>query len=169
MKLVDANQIPTKITSVPTDDLMYLYKRCKEMEILCIKEMGIGLSAVQVGIPWSLFLVRLDDTCPVLKDRGVGYFIDCDYEPVSDEKIDSLESCLSLRNKEGLRKFHVERYNKIKVIGKILRDDLGLMVEDIEFEIDSTQQSIVFQHEIDHSFGHERLLTEIGKEVFVWQ
>ena len=53
--LVPVDLIP-KAIDTPTDDLMSLFRLVNKMEKLCHDEKGVGLSAVQVGIPWNLFM-----------------------------------------------------------------------------------------------------------------
>ncbi|MHA2432943.1 MAG: peptide deformylase, partial [Candidatus Thorarchaeota archaeon] len=64
--ILEADQIPKvdEVVDVSMDDPMEVYKICQRMEILCDADNGIGLSAVQVGIPWKLFLVKSDGSNP---------------------------------------------------------------------------------------------------------
>lgn len=171
MKLVSADKIPKleDIKDTPTDNLLEVYKVCKEMEILCDMERGIGLSAVQVGVPWKLFLVRLDHGSKFKPTGRYGYFVNCHYEIMAEDKIASLEGCLSLRSPEGLtRMFQVERYTRTRVYGFQLIDKMKLEVVGISAEMTLPQdnESIVFQHEIDHHLG--KLISDHGKELFMW-
>jgi peptide deformylase len=169
MKLVEAAEIPevSKIIDVPLDDLLEVYKVCRKMEVCCDINHGIGLSAVQVGIPWKLFLVKLDGSSFDIKRRKYGYFVNCEYEPVGQNKVKSMEGCLSLMNQNGQQRFFVvERWEKVRVKGFILSDESKLMLEDVDLEIDVHKQGVVFQHEIDHHRGV--LISDIGNEIFVW-
>jgi len=161
LAIVSVDDIPKTIVDCPTTDLLLLYKLCAHMEQLCAKEKGIGLSAVQVGIPWKLFVVRHPD--------GFRYFINCEYTPLSEEKEKSLEGCLSLKKPDGsLRFFEVERFKKIKLQGKELKYNQKLELVDFEEIIDPQDYyRIVYQHEIEH---HRLILiSEIGKEIEIWK
>ena len=170
MVIVETSQIPTveQISDIPLDEPMKVFKVCQEMQAVCEAENGIGLSAVQVGIQWKLFIVKGDGTCPLIPRGEYGYFVNCEYEPVTDEQVVSLEGCLSLRSPDGrLRSFQVRRFKEIKLSGSQLFFDCILHFEDIgDAPVDFTKEGIVFQHEIDHHRG--LLISEIGKELFVW-
>ena len=67
MKIVPVSEIPGKsvVQDCPTTtrrlSSMSVYKTCLEMKEVCELEKGIGLSAVQVGLPWRLFIVKEED------------------------------------------------------------------------------------------------------------
>jgi peptide deformylase len=169
MILIEQSQIPDvdEISDVPLDDMIKVYKTCQELQEICERENGIGISAVQVGIPWKLFLVKGDGSCPLIPAGEYGYFLNCSYEKVTDEKqVVSIEGCLSIRSPEGqLRLFEVKRSDKIRLYGfRINNNDLSIV--EIDDALTMKQQGIVFQHEIDHHFGI--LISDIGKEIFVW-
>lgn len=113
MILIEESQIPDidEISDVPLDDLIKVYKTCQELQVICERENGIGISAVQVGIPWKLFLVKGDGSCPLIPAGEYGYFLNCSYEKDTDDKqVVSIEGCLSIRSSEGqLRLFEVKR------------------------------------------------------------
>lgn len=169
MQIVDIEKIPSlnQIVDVPQDNLIEVFKKCQELQILCEKENGIGISAVQAGIPWKLFLIKGDGNCPLVNKNKYSYFINCKYEPLDDERLMSLEGCLSIRSPDGrLRSFQVERHKNIKLYGYKLDLDNGLKLKEVNDIIGVEQQGVVFQHEIDHHHGV--LISDIGKEVFVW-
>lgn len=156
MKIVQPTEIPKQIINTPIDDLPVLYKTCVEMQQICTKENGVGLSAVQVGIPWKLFIIR------TANDR-YKYHIDCEYSPVGEAKLLSIEGCLSLRDlKRNLLFFQVERYKKVLVAGFELLSDDELKVVPFSAELDDLD-AIVYQHEIDH---HHGILINRGKRKF---
>ena len=160
MNLVEVSEIPTveNIEDVPLDNLMDVYKVCQDMETICTESHGIGISAVQVGIPWKLFLVK--------SPAGFEYYINCDYEPVEDaQKVIHVEGCLSLQNMEGFRHFLVERYDHVRVRGLQLLDIGGLSTKDVDEVVNFHELGAVFQHEIDHHKGV--LISDIGKEVYL--
>lgn len=164
MKIVPVEEIPKteEIEDAPTDkdDLIAVYKVCKEMEKVCLERKGIGLNAVQVGIPWKLFIVN--------SDNGFEYFLNCSYDAAGDDKVVSLEGCLSLLNDEGdFRRFEVMRHMIVKVVGqKLVTKKNNLTLEDFSAYIHAEENGVVFQHEIDHHLG--LLISDIGKEVLIW-
>jgi peptide deformylase len=145
------------------------------MEVCCDADQGIGLSAVQVGIPWRLFIIKGDGTSLVPKGQ-YDYFVNCEYEPVTEEEqIVSVEGCLSVRSQEGqLRFFHVERHKSIRLYGYKLAyniDESGksrrLDFEKFDEELGSAEKGIVVQHELDHQRGI--LISDCGREIFIWK
>lgn len=158
LTLVPPTDIPLG-KNVPTEDLLAIFRLCTQMEQLCCQQQGAGLAAVQLGIPWKLFIVLSED----LRFR---YFLNCRYEG-SGSKIWSLEGCLSLRTPEGkLRKFDVPRWSKIRAIGQeLIVSEKGLELKDIDIELKDTM-GIIFQHESDH--GDQILISDIGTELEVW-
>lgn len=166
MKIVPIEKIPLAedIKDAPVkgrERLLAVYKRCRLMEKICEEKEGIGISAVQVGIPWNLFII---------KTKGkFEHFVNCTYEPVGDDKITSIEGCLSLLNEDGdFRRFEMTRSLIVKVTGKKLIKDDGLTLEDFSAYIHAEDQGVVFQHEIEHQKGVAGLISNQGKEVFIW-
>jgi peptide deformylase len=158
LQIVEPRLIP-KGQDCSGEDLVELLKLGLLMQELCTKQKGIGLSAVQVGIPLDFFIISFPSQ--------YRFFLNCKYEPLNDSKEKSLEACLSLRNLTGdLRFFEVQRHSNVRVIGKELVFEPELAIVDFESTPDETVK-IVFQHEIDHSSGI--LISQIGKEIFVWE
>lgn len=169
MQIVPLDQIPKleDIKDVPLDNPIEVYKVCLEMVELCKKSCGVGLAAVQVGIPWKLFVVRSYMDCPFIQPDQFGYFVNCEYTGKTEKTLMSLEGCLSIRSDDGqLRHFEVARHEDIILSGVRLFDSPSLRFEDISYEIGVSQQSVVVQHEVDHHRGI--LISEFGKEKFVW-
>lgn len=155
MQIVPVEAIP-KAEETPTDNLVDLYKTCLKMALCCDKLEGVGLSAVQVGIPWKLFVIKH-------QDNKFCYYVNCEYEPHGEDRVDSIERCLSLRYTDGsLKSYKLSRFKKIRVIGHIL-DDSGdtPLLKKADFSIGGFY-GIVFQHEIDHH--NNILISDIGKE-----
>lgn len=141
----------------PTDNLLEVFRVITQMEKICSENKGIGLSAVQVGVPWKLFIV--------LRGDGYEYYLNCEYTGVGEAKGKSIEGCLSLRNQDGsLRRFEVERYPVVTVKGQRLKisDSPALILEDVD-QVERGLYAVVFQHEIDHHRGV--LISDIGKEI----
>ncbi len=154
-KLVDPKEIPTVITESPVEDKIKLFKVFSEMEIICDDNNGIGLSAVQIGVPWKAFIIKGDGTSSIPKGK-YWHFVDCEYSPVGFDLVKSLEGCLSLKDEEGkLLRYEVVRFAIVSVHGKRLvnRKEAGLTLVPFESTISAYEQGIVYQHEIDHHRG----------------
>lgn len=157
LQIVPLDQIP-KANEVPTDNLVDIFRLVTQLEDICVKQDGIGISAAQVGIPWKLFIIQ--------RDTSFEYYVNCTYEGIGG-KFKSIEGCLSLRDKFGeLRRFEVERYSKVRITGKRLKisDSPSIILEDID-QIENDLYAVVFQHEIDHHFQREKMIDIIGKEI----
>lgn len=157
LKLVPLAEIPTEVTDIPKDNLHMVYGICQEMESLCRKENGVGLAAVQVGIPWRLCVIQQ-------ADGEFRYIANGSYEPIGTTKINSIEGCLSIRNADGeLPRFKVERWEQIKVSGSEVIYDPDWMLTELEKLRDENigfPECVVWQHEIDH--GCNVLISDIG-------
>jgi peptide deformylase len=158
LRLVESKLIP-KGQNCSGEDLLSLFRLGLLMQEFCERQKGVGLSAVQVGVPFDFFVVKFSS--------DYRYFLDCVYEPLDESKEKSLEACLSLRTLIGeLRFFEVQRHSKIRVKGKELVSEPTLCLVDVDFVPDESTK-IVFQHEADHS--QQILISQIGKEVFLWE
>lgn len=169
MEIVEAKNIPTldQIKDVSFDNPIQILRTCQQLQLLCEKQNGIGISAVQVGIPLKLFLIKGDGTLPSLPKNLYGYFLNCTYKATNEERVVSLEGCLSIRSPDGLlRSFQVERYKQINIDGYRLKINSKILIEKFDAVIGIDQQGVVFQHEIDHQNGI--LISDIGKEIFTW-
>ena len=132
------------------------FRLCYRMAELCSDTNGIGLAAVQVGVPSKIFVVR--------GAQEYEFYLNCDYTPLSDEMTDSIEGCLSITHRGAgnvhiIRHFLLRRYRKIRITGKQLTSD-GIVDVDRELE---GMYSTVFQHEIDHQKGVS--VDMLGEEV----
>lgn len=170
MIIVDSFEIPSidDIQDVPLDSPVKIFKVCQELQVLCEVSHGIGISAVQAGIPWKLFIVKGDGSNTLIPRHEYRYFANCEYVPVSEDQSMSLEGCLSLTSEDGTpRTFELKRFNKIHLTGTMFDfNDVGNYKKEVDVVLDITEQGIVFQHEIDHHNGI--LICDIGKEVSVW-
>lgn len=162
IKIVILEDMPSKeaIINFVDDELPYFIKLSVNMQELCKNQHGVGLSAVQCGLPFRFFIASTDG----IKFRT---FANCSYSSV-EEKTDSLEGCLSLKNLNGsLRRFMVKRFPKIRLTGlEIFTNDPIKPVGNIDEEF-SGLFAVVLQHEIDHNEGI--LISNIGREVEVLQ
>lgn len=106
-------------------------------EALYENDIGVGLAAPQIGLMLNLVVIDI-------KRNGKSplVLINPKFSPLSDEKVDSQETCLSFESVCGV----VQRYKKIRVNAK------DVFFNDIEFVTD-TFLSMVCQHEIDHLSG----------------
>lgn len=163
MKIVPVDQIPKEIIDTPLNNLSELYSIAKQMELICVRNNGIGLSAVQVGIPWKFFIYYTDNP------KNFHYMIDCDYYPIYEDQSVSIEGCLSIfdSNNNQLKRFQLNRYNSIKVKGKKLIVGDKLEVQDFEKNFDKGLECVVIQHEIDHQ--KNILISDKGQEIQIQQ
>lgn len=157
LNLVNIEEIP-RSTRDPLKEisLVEIFKICNRMEQVCLENDGIGLSAVQVGLPWNMFIVH--------RNNSFEHYLNCTYSP-SGEVITSIEGCLSLKDSSGsIRRFELQRHSTILVTGQRLSFVDNISVEDFSF-LETGLYSIVFQHEIDHSFGI--FIKDKGKEIVI--
>jgi len=167
LAIVDVDKIPENIKDVSLDDPMEIFKICREMESVCEKEDGLGLSAAQLGVPLKLFVMK-SEGFPLVPKGEFGYFVNCNYETTEGEQVVSLEGCLSVRSQDGqLRLFQVDRQTSIRIKGYILElNNEDLRFSAVDCEVGFNEQSVVLQHEIDHQRGV--LISDIGKEIMIW-
>ena len=135
MKLVIA---PSEILKIPTidvdEDMDNIVQYAKQMHEIMIQSRGIGLSASQVGINKSFFIMGNNETYTVITNPKIIKF--------SDEKVKLEEGCLSFPDLfiKVLRPENVD-VEYVNTNGKIVNETLTSMV------------SRVFQHEADHTKG----------------
>lgn len=160
LKIVAVKDIPLG-TKVSLENLIDIYIVCQKLEILCNKESGLGISAVQAGIPLNLFIIK--------NKKEFDYYINCDYAQAVEEKILFLEGCLSLRDSDSqLRYFNVQRYSKVFVSGhKMFLENNQLVLVTLDNQLFEGFDAIIMQHEIDHS--KQILISDIGEPVDIHQ
>ena len=83
LKIVPLESIPKGEECVFDYNLSQFCKLALIMEAVCEKEKGIGLSAVQVGVPLNFFVINYNHFS---KDNQYRYFANCVYTPLTDEK-----------------------------------------------------------------------------------
>jgi peptide deformylase len=157
-RLVELEAVPT-VTKDPFKEmsLVEVFKICNKMEKLCLDEGGIGLSAVQVGLPWNLFIIQ--------RNNSFEYYANCFYEP-SGEETTSIEGCLSIRDEHGsIRRFELKRYSSVTVKGQKLSTEGAISAQEFS-ALETGLYGVVFQHEIDHSFGI--FIKDKGKEIYIF-
>lgn len=162
MLIVPPDQIPTNVTDCPDDRPVEVYRICKQMHAVCQANNGVGLAAVQVGVPWRLFVLAQED-------GSYRNFLNCLYSQDNPDKFESVEGCLSIRGPDGkMRYFKLDRFESITVAGRELiekNNTLGV----VAFQAKLSGRNLlnaVFQHEIDHQNGV--LISDVGKEYELW-
>jgi len=130
----------------------FLNKLAVQMSYLCLSSKGVGLNAVQCGIPLCFF-VAFD------QENRFNAYLDAKYEGLG-QKHKSIEGCLSLKDENNdIKRYILERYGEIRVFGKKLYEE-SLVDFDEKF---NGFYSVVLQHEIDHNYGI--LISELGEEI----
>jgi peptide deformylase len=158
LKIVPLDEIPLVKYKAIDQKSISVAKLCILMENFCLQNNGIGLSAVQVGIPFNIFVASKGSK----KDKFF-YFFDCEYEG-TDEKNFSLEGCLSILNKNNkTRIFKLERFKSINLNGFLLNLQPQLQNYKLENMNFSGYFCNILQHEIDHA--NNILISNIGKEM----
>ena len=159
MKIVDLLAIPIA-KETPKNSLLELYAVGQKMEKLCVESKGVGLAAVQVGIPWKFFVYYNE------KLKQFCYMVDCEYAPLNEKKYLSIEGCLSIKGKNGeSRHFKVMRNELIRVNGKKIVVKDKIEIEDYSETIEKGLECSIFQHEIDHH--NNILISSIGEEILL--
>jgi peptide deformylase len=129
---------------------------CLELQELCTKLNGVGLSAVQCGIPWNLFVIKGPD--------GYDCFANAKYYPINPKlgTFNSQEGCLSLPGKT----YEVQRHYCIILDGWLFTER-GMRLYRKHHEVISDNRyaenniyTICLQHEADHALGI--LISETG-------
>ena len=118
-----------------------LKKIIYDMSETMIDYSGIGLAAPQVHLSKRIIIFRNPDIEEKEKIQ-ITPLINPVYEPVSEEKDDDWEGCLSIPGMQGL----VSRYKKITYTGYDLNGD------SIKNSAEGLHARVV-QHEIDHLDG----------------
>jgi peptide deformylase len=105
---------------------------------------GIGIAATQLGIELQIFIMGFESNPRYPGETAVPLtvLINPSYTPLSDEKIDGWEGCLSIPGLRGV----VPRYRKIKYQGY---DAQGHFIEQSAENLHAR----IVQHEYDHLHG----------------
>lgn len=126
-------------------------KLIAEMYDTMLEEGGIGISAIQVGVPLKLVVTDYyDNEKPMV-------WINAEIIWASENKVNSKEGCLSIK---GFY-YTIKRYSEIKV--KFLDIDNKVKIAHL-----SGIAAYCLQHEIDHTNGilFNDHLNALGKEKF---
>lgn len=108
------------------------------MNFMMRQNNGVGLSAIQIGVPKKVVILNLGNSSKELK-----VLINPEMIEKSEETILSQEGCLSFPNVFLV----VERHKSVLVRAK------DLSGKDFEIEGDNNILAIALQHEIDHLDG----------------
>lgn len=106
-------------------------------------QTGIGLSAIQIGDPTRIFLIK--------QERGYMVIADPSYEGI-DEKVVKMEGCLSFPGYYT----RVPRFSKIKA-NYTLINPADFTVKNVVEQTMDGMNAHVFQHESEHLDGHVML------------
>lgn len=160
LKIVPIAEIPhpSKLLDSVCLDAEDLSLIAANLIALCQNHKGVGLAAVQCGLPLKIFVASTD---------GIYFRCFVDLEYTSEEsRQNSLESCLSIKDEQGnFRRFLVQRFNSALFVGKelLFKEKPAVLIEINEKLIGL--MSVVCQHEVDHHNG--KLIIDEGKEVEV--
>lgn len=160
LKIIPASEIQRGSDS-PLDDTLGLFRLCTKMQTICEKFNGVGLSAVQIGLPINV--------CIVKTSSKYEHLVNCTYVG-NGEKIKSIEGCLSILDKDNNpRQFELKRFPEIFVSGYFLQSSENtpyVELKEIKNQLYSGFTAIIVQHELDHAAGV--LISDIGQEIKVW-
>ena len=151
-----------KITEFSSDSLK---KIIYDMSETMIDYKGIGLAAPQVHLSKKIIIFRNPDIEEKSKIH-ITPLINPIFEPLSEEKEDDWEGCLSIPGMQGL----VRRYKKISYSGydidgnKITNNVEGLHARVIQHEVDHLNGVLYTERLADKkAFGFEREIIEFWK------
>ena len=159
LEIVPVSDIPIKENVLCAKDqkLIEIAKLSLLMQNICLKENGVGLSAVQLGVPYKVFIAKNYE-----RDNEFFTFVDCEYEGIGN-KSPSIEGCLSLKNKANqTKRYKLERFSSVIFKGLYFSFENNMDIIPFEKQYDGFFASII-QHEIDHQNGI--LISDIGKEM----
>ena len=151
-----------EITEFSSDSLK---KIIYDMSETMIDYKGIGLAAPQVHLSKKIIIFRNPDIEEKSKIH-ITPLINPIFEPLSEEKEDDWEGCLSIPGMQGL----VRRYKKISYSGydidgnKITNNVEGLHARVIQHEVDHLNGVLYTERLADKkAFGFEREIIEFWK------
>ena len=133
LAIVPVEEFPKEVKQTPTEDLIEVYKVCLQIQDLCQTLKLGGMSAIQVGLPWALFVCRMPDW---------RYCLNYSFEPLSEETHTAVTRFINVERQES-RYFLVKRYKEVKyrlqelvvknqpeLVERVGTDaDLGLLVQ----------------------------------------
>lgn len=112
---------------------------------------GVGLAAVQIGIPLAIFAISIPDTRAQQQQMSAGYpltiYLNPSYQSINNQVVKGREGCFSF---PGLMSERVNRYQAIQFTAMTENGKL------IEFKAENFLARVL-QHETDHCDGHAYL------------
>lgn len=171
MALLDIVRFPDKrlwMVSLPVENIdEELVNLIHNMSVAMFANRGIGLSAIQVGIPLRFFIVEPRLLGGAANDDPIA-FINPEITWRSDDKELRIESCLSVPETD----VHIRRSKKVKI------EASSLSTSRFEMELEDEAARVV-QHEYDHLVGktiydranpskQKRIIKKLVKEIPPW-
>lgn len=162
-RVIAAADLPSQLEIPSTDDAVKLFNACISLSEIASAYNISSLSAPLIGIPWRLFTIRENDKWE--------YYVDCSYEPASDQMVPCIEKSPCLIEGANFRHFEVRRYRDILWRGnKVAFDSSLLETQWSVFDACKGPSNLVticaIQHEIDVCDG--KLIDEVGEELQLW-
>ena len=165
MQIVSLDKIPVlprlsedKLEGMNLSANEFVKEALCQMRNLCYSLDGVGLHAVQVGLPFNMFVAQVSNFGLPPTEVDLEFFASCKYEGIG-EKINSVEGCLSIKDENGSILYVVKRYYKIILKGYKYNRNQEFVYTEQEFQ---GFPAIVLQHEIDH--GDNILISDIGEK-----
>lgn len=138
-----------------SEDLVDLYKIYNRLEFFCLKNNLESLTAVQLGIDCKVLVIKNIT-------NSFDCYVNCSYQG-SGNLIKSLESCPSIKINGSLQVYEVNRYQNILLTGMEFDHH---KVELFPVSVTLTgKTAAILQHEIDHFYGQDKLLSKIGSAI----
>lgn len=134
------NDILRKTSKNINKNYPHIQEFIADMFLTMYKANGIGLSAIQIGLPINLFIIGFKD--PETNVELVETFINPKIIRKFGEEVELIEGCLSLPTIAG----SVKRYSKIEIEWYNKKWELN------KKEFDGLESRII-QHEYDHLNG----------------
>jgi peptide deformylase len=141
---IDYQRIKSKSINLKLDDpnlFDFVQKTGYKMVKTCVLQKGIGLSACQIGIFKTLFIIQDKDNESIFD-----MYINPTWKPKDKIKITTEEGCLSVPGKT----LKISRYKNIEVDYWYFMPDNQLI--NIKQDL-SGRDARVFQHEHSHTLG----------------
>jgi len=156
LTIIPVEDFPKEVKQPPTDDLIEVYKTCLLLRDVCWRRKLGGLNAIQVGIPWALFVMAF---WPGIAEKDWHFFLNPSYEPLSDEKQDARVRFPNVEDRNS-RYFLVKRYKDIKYqVTELVVDGQPKLVEktgtDNEFGIFVQHECQLLAGKYPHQEGEE--------------
>jgi peptide deformylase len=143
--ILSAKKLPKKCQRINPQDILVLRNIYDDLydEMQKLGGNAYGLAAVQIGLPYSAFMVNNALLREDFNKTDYLMLFNASYYNIGEERTYLPEGCLSLNNKM----FVVPRYKRIKIKANIFHSPTYIL----EYSQELTGiNAIVYQHEIDH-------------------